>query len=52
LTVERNLDRVAAGRVWDRRALLSLIAVLSVLALLNVFGQHPTVSTADPRRPS
>jgi hypothetical protein len=47
LTVERNLrlgGRV--GHVWYRRLLLCLIAVLPVLALLNVFGQHPTVSTA------
>lgn len=34
------------GRVWYRRALLALIAVLPILALLNVFGQRPTVSSA------
>jgi hypothetical protein len=47
LTVERNVrlgGRV--GHVWYRRVLLCLIAVLPVLALLNVFGQHPTVTTA------
>jgi hypothetical protein len=47
LTVKRNLrldDRW--GHVWYRRGLLCLIAVLPVLALLNVFGQHPTVSIA------
>jgi hypothetical protein len=32
--------------VWYRRALLCLIAVLPILALLNVFGQRPTVSAA------
>jgi hypothetical protein len=48
LTVERNLDlRGRSGHVWYRRALLCLIAVLPVLALLNIFGQHPTVSTAN-----
>jgi hypothetical protein len=47
LTVERNLElRGRSGHVWYRRVLLCLIAVLPVLALLNVFGQHPTVSTA------
>ena len=34
--------------MWYRRLLLCLIAVLPVLALLNVFGQHPTVSAARP----
>jgi hypothetical protein len=48
LTVERNRDlRGRSGHVWYRRLLLCLIAVLPVLALLNVFGQHPTVSTAN-----
>lgn len=47
LSVERNLElRGRSGQVWYRRALLCVIAVLPVLALLNVFGQHPTVSTA------
>jgi hypothetical protein len=47
LTVERNLRLGGRwGHVWYRRLLLCLIAVLPVLALLNVFGQHPTVSTA------
>lgn len=47
LTVERSLDlRGRSGYVWYRRALLCLITVLPVLALLNVFGQNPTVSTA------
>jgi hypothetical protein len=36
--------------VWYRRALLCLIAVLPVLALLNVFGQRPTVSAAHVSR--
>jgi hypothetical protein len=47
LTFERNRDlRGRTGHAWYRRALLCLIAVLPVLALLNVFGQHPTVSSA------
>jgi hypothetical protein len=47
LTLERNRDM--AGRsehVWYRRALLCLLAVLPALALLNVFGQRPTTTSA------
>lgn len=32
--------------MWVRRALLSCVAVLPILALLNVFGQHPLTSYA------
>jgi hypothetical protein len=47
LTVERNRDlRGRARHPLYRRGLLCLIAVFPVLALLNVFGQHPTVTTA------
>jgi hypothetical protein len=47
LTLERNRElHGRSGHVWYRRALLSLIAVLPVLALLNVFGQHPTTTSA------
>jgi hypothetical protein len=47
LTVERNRDlQGRAGHAWYRRALLCMIAALPVLALLNVFGQRPTVSSA------
>jgi hypothetical protein len=35
-----------SNHVWIRRVLLSLIAVLPVLALLNVFGQRPTITFA------
>jgi hypothetical protein len=47
----RDLD----GRhkdVWFRRSLLALVALIPVLALFNVFGQHPgkpTVATAAAR---
>ena len=48
LTVERNRDlQGRAGHAWYRRALLCAIAVFPVLALLNVFGQRPTVSSAS-----
>lgn len=47
LTVARNRDLSGRlGHPWYRRALLGLVAVLPILALLNVFGQQPTVSTA------
>jgi hypothetical protein len=47
LTIERNRDlHGRSGHVWYRRVLLGLIAVLPVLALLNVFGQRPTTSSA------
>ena len=47
LTVERNRDLHGRARhpVY-RRALLCVIAVFPVLALLNVFGQRPTISIA------
>jgi hypothetical protein len=47
LTLSRNRDLDGrSGRVWYRRGLLGLVAVLPVLALLNVFGQDPTTSSA------
>jgi hypothetical protein len=47
LTLRRNRDLAGRDRhpVY-RRALLALIAVLPVLALLNVFGQDPSTSAA------
>jgi hypothetical protein len=47
LNVERARHlRGRSGHVWYRRALLCLVAVLPALALLNVFGQRPTISSA------
>jgi hypothetical protein len=47
LTLKRNRDLLGrSGHVWYRRALLGLIAVLPVLALLNVFGQRPSTTSA------
>jgi hypothetical protein len=47
LTLERSRDlNGRSGHVWYRRALLCAVAVLPVLALLNVFGQHPTTTSA------
>ncbi len=36
-----------AGDPWVRRVILCLIAVLPLLALFNVFGQHPTTTSAE-----
>jgi hypothetical protein len=47
ITLERHVQ--LSGRAsgpWLRRSLLLLIAALPVLALLNVFGQHPTTTSA------
>jgi hypothetical protein len=47
LTVKRNQELDGRARHPQyRRALLCLIAVLPILALLNVFGQKPTLSVA------
>jgi hypothetical protein len=47
ITLERNRDlRGLARTPWLRRALLCAIAVLPLLALLNVFGQKPSTSSA------
>jgi len=46
ITLEDNRDlRGRSRRPWYRRALLCCVAVLPVLALLNVFGQRPETST-------
>jgi hypothetical protein len=50
LTLERNRDLQGRLRTsWARRVLLCCVAALPVLALLDVFGQHPsTVSAGTP----
>jgi hypothetical protein len=48
ITLERNRDLGGRGRyVWVRRGLLCCIAVLPILALLNVFGQRPTTTSVE-----
>jgi hypothetical protein len=47
ITLERNRDLQGRMRTpWVRRALLGCMAVLPVLALLGVFGQTPSTSSA------
>lgn len=50
LTFERNRDHEGHGRrcaPWVRRLLLGCVTALPVLALLGVFGQHPSTVSAD-----
>jgi hypothetical protein len=49
-TVVLKRDRDLEGRrheLWVRRALFALLPVVSVLALFNLFGQHPASSAAE-----
>jgi hypothetical protein len=50
--IDLGRDRDLRGRernVWIRRGLMTLIAVLPLLALFNVFGQRPhTAKASDP----
>jgi hypothetical protein len=46
ITAENHRDLHGRGRyVWVRRVLLCAIAVLPLLALLDVFGQHPATNS-------
>jgi hypothetical protein len=48
LSSERHRDLVGRGRdVWVRRVGLLLLFAVVVAALFNVFGQHPTTSSAS-----
>jgi hypothetical protein len=43
---DRDLDG-RANEIWIRRGLFALLPLISVLALLNVFGQRPTTRMAS-----
>ena len=45
LTLEEHRDGARGGELAVRRGLIGVLALLAVLALLNVFGQSPTHST-------
>jgi hypothetical protein len=49
LVLERHRDLEGFSRtgIWFRRGVLSAIALVSVLALLDVFGQRPTTVKVD-----
>ena len=46
IVLERHRDLQGAHGPWARRVLLGAIALVSVLGLLNVFGQRPDTKTA------
>ena len=43
----RDLEGVYRSGVWIRRAILSLIALVAVFGLFNVFGQRPATVRAE-----
>jgi hypothetical protein len=43
----RDLDGMFRGAIWVRRGVLTVLTVLCVLALLNVFGQRPSTARAE-----
>jgi hypothetical protein len=48
IVLRRHLElRGLRGDVWIRRALVVALALIPLLALLNVFGQRPTTSSAE-----
>jgi hypothetical protein len=50
IVLERDRDLVGRGwQIWVRRGLFAILPVVSVLALLNVFGIRPTTATAEAR---
>jgi hypothetical protein len=46
LTLGKNRDRSGRTEVYVRRAVLSLVTLLALAGLLNVFGQRPDTSRA------
>jgi hypothetical protein len=52
-TIVLKRDRDLVGRqneIWVRRGLFALMCVVPVLALLNLFGQRPSESTAAVKK--
>ena len=47
LVLEKSRDSQHPVELWVRRAVLAGIALLALLALLNVFGQRPVTTAAD-----
>jgi hypothetical protein len=46
IVLKRDRDLDGRGHdIWVRRALLTLVAAVPVIALFNVFGQHPDTHT-------
>jgi hypothetical protein len=48
IVLKRDRDLVGRGwEIWVRRTLFSLLPLVMVLALLNLFGQRPTTTTTE-----
>jgi hypothetical protein len=48
IVLKRDRDLVGRGwEIWVRRGLFSLLPILGLLALLNLFGQHPSTFKAS-----
>lgn len=46
IVLKRDRDLVGRGwEIWVRRGLFSLLPLVALLGLLNLFGQHPSTST-------
>src|SRR5436305_695481 len=43
----RDLQGMHRSGVWVRRAVLTLLAAVAIMGLLNVFGQRPTTLRAE-----
>jgi hypothetical protein len=43
----RDLEGMTRRGIWGRRGVLALIALISILGLLDVFGQRPTTSRIE-----
>jgi hypothetical protein len=43
----RDLEGMYRSGIWVRRGVIALISVVSVLGLLNVFGQRPSTARSD-----
>jgi hypothetical protein len=53
IKVTRHRDLRGRGwQIWIRRTLMSLVALIPVVALFNVFGQRPVTSSAAAARAS
>jgi hypothetical protein len=53
IDVARHRDLHGRGwQIWIRRTLMSLVALVPIVALLNVFGQRPVTSGAAAPRAS
>src|SRR5690242_7109150 len=43
----RDLEGFYRGAIWVRRGVIAVLTVISLLALLNVFGQKPSTTSVS-----